>query len=616
GAVTRLSDHLAVHHGAIQVGIVIDGERALLIDAGDASVLDVLGGLGVRTVDRVLFTHHHRDQACGAYLLAERGARITVPAAERDWFEKVEGYWESPKSRWHIYSFHPHSMVLAEPVRVDDTVADGTVIEWGPARILVLSTPGHTDGSVSYIVEADGGKVCFSGDAIYDAGQVWDIHSLQKGTRTTDYHGFLGAREELVASLRKIAGRSPRMLVPSHGRIMTDPAAAIDELARRLDEVYDRYVAISALRYYFPDMFRESEGRPGHMAFAAEKTPPAFLRHIGTSWVIISESGGAFVMDCGSQRVVDELLKLIEKGEIGSVEALWVTHYHDDHVDAIPAFQKTFDAPCFTDRSVADVIRQPLAWRLPCISPSAARVDRVTKDGESWEWREFRLTAYHFPGQTLYHAGLLVEGRDVRMLFVGDSFTRAGIDDYCAPNRNWLGEGVGFDRCIALVEKLAPTHIFNCHVESAFAFTPEQCRFMRSKLAEREKLLARLLPWDRPNYGLDASWVRCFPYEQRSRPEVEVEIRVIVTNHSAAAQTAAARAVTPRAWRAEKEGAARAHAAAASWRSARIESRREGEIALRIRVPRTAPGRYVIPVDLRLAGRHLPQITEAILVIE
>ena len=81
---------------------------------------------------------------------------------------------------------------------------------------------------------------------------------------------------------------------------------------------------------------------------------------------------------------------------------------------------------------MAEVIADPLAWRLPCISPSVARVDRATQDGESWTWHEFKLTAYHFPGQTLYHAGLLVEGQGLRMLFVGDSFTMAGIDDYCA----------------------------------------------------------------------------------------------------------------------------------------------------------------------------------------
>ena len=168
------------------------------------------------------------------------------------------------------------------------------------------------------------------------------------------------------------------------------------------------------------------------MAIRPGKPVPDCLRHFGTTWVLLSKDKAAFVMDCGGADVIKRIQALVAKGEIRSVEGLWVTHYHDDHVDAIPAFQKTFDCPCITDRHVAEVISDPMAWRLPCISPSKARVDRATKDGESWQWHEFRLTAYHFPGQTLYHSGLFVESGDLRMLFAGDSFTMAGIDDYCA----------------------------------------------------------------------------------------------------------------------------------------------------------------------------------------
>ena len=76
-------------------------------------------------------------------------------------------------------------------------------------------------------------------------------------------------------------------------------------------------------------------------------------------------------------------------------------------------------------------------------------VDRRTRHGESWQWHEFTVTAYHLPGQTLYHGGLLIEGRGHRILFCGDSFTMAGIDDYCAGNRNWLGSTSAASELIA-----------------------------------------------------------------------------------------------------------------------------------------------------------------------
>jgi O-6-methylguanine DNA methyltransferase len=603
---TQLSPHLAVYRGPINVGIVHDGQKALLIDCGDGSVAAALGPLGIAAVDRVLFTHHHRDQACGAHAMAARGVRILVPAAERKHFDDVASYWKNPASRWHIYNQHPHHLMLAEPVRVDGVLKPDQEIVWGPARIRVLATPGHTDGSISFLVEVDGRRVVFCGDAIYDEGRIWELYSLQKGTTTSDYHGFLGARPQLVESLGRIQAAKPDVLVPSHGRIMRDPPKAASALVRRLDACYDKYVAISALRHYFPKMFQEYAGRPGHMPIRPGKPVPDCLRHFGTTWMLVSKDKAAFVMDCGGADVIKRIQSLAAKGEIRSVEALWVTHYHDDHVDAIPAFQETFDCPCITDRHVAEVITDPMAWRLPCISPSKARVDRATKDGDSWQWHEFRLTAYHLPGQTLYHSGLFVESGGLRMFFVGDSFTMAGIDDYCAQNRCWLGPGVGFDRCIELVEKLRPTHLFNCHVDLAFDFTPEECRLMRANLAERVALYGQLFPWDHPNYGMDEAWVRCHPYEQRAEPGADVKFSVVVTNHSAESRKAVCRAVLPRGWGGGTTG----------WSSAEMPPKQDGQIGLSLRVPAGARnGRYIIPVDLHYDGRILPQFTEAIVAV-
>lgn len=174
------------------------------------------------------------------------------------------------------------------------------------------------------------------------------------------------------------------------------------------------------------------------MSRAATKPVPSCLRHFGTSWVLISQDKAACVMDYGSADVVRRTRELVDRGEVRSIEGLWITHYHDDHVDFVPEFLEAFPCPCITDGAVAQVITDPLAWRLPCISPKKAQVDRVTCNGESWRWHEFKMTAYHLPAQTLYHSGLLVEGQRTRMLFVGDSFTPAGIEDYCAQNRCWL----------------------------------------------------------------------------------------------------------------------------------------------------------------------------------
>ena len=608
--VSRLAEDLFVFRGPINVGIVRHGERALLIDCGDGRVLEALDTLGIRSVDRILFTHHHRDQCCGAGRFGH-GTAIVVPEAERPHFDDVASYWNDPRNRWHIYNFRPHHMMLAEPLRVDATVGDGDEFTWGPATIRVLATPGHTDGSLSYLVEVEGRRAVFCGDLIYDGGQIWELYSLQKGLRwegggTSDYHGFLGARHELTASLDRIRRLEPDCLVPAHGRTMDEPDRAIYSLRARLAEGHDRYAAISALRHYFPAAFAEYEGRSDHMAIRPGKAPPDCLRHFGTTWVLISKTGAALVMDCGHPRVVENVRALRDRGEITAVEGLWITHYHDDHVDGVPAFQDAFDCPCITDRHVAEVIGNPLAWRLPCISPHQARVDRATEDGESWKWHEFQLTAFHLPGQTLYHAGLLVEGERLRMLFAGDSFTMGGIDDYCAQNRNWLGAEVGFDRCIDLIEELQPTHIFNCHVDDAFDFTLEQCLFMRDNLARREALFGRLFPWDHANYGMDESWVRPFPYEQQVAAGGRAALELVVTNHSPEPVEASCRPVLPKSWR----------LAATGWTTAAIPAGQEGALPITFPLPADVEaGRRAIPIDLRYGPWDLPQFAAAMVVV-
>lgn len=608
--VTELSDHLLVYQGPVNVGIVRDGENALLIDCGDGSVADALSDHGITNVKQIVFTHYHRDQACGAHKMAEAGAKIGVPAAEREYFTDPAGYWNDDKYLRRLYgSFRPHPLMLTKPLRVDEEYAGGDEFDFGPAKISVIDTPGHTDGAVSYLVEVDGKRTVFSGDCIYDEGQVWDIYSLQEAygrgkQRIGFYHGFMGGRGRLAESLGRIKELRPDMLVPSHGNLMERPAQAIDALVQRLDRCYEKYIAISSLRHWFRDAFADYVGRPGQMRFEGVIKPPDCLRHFDTSWMLVSDSGAAFVMDVGWPKTVDKLKEMVSQGEIGGVEGLWVTHYHYDHVEGVPEFQQQFDCPCFADRRVVEVLKEPSAWRLAALPPEPVRGLRPMEDGQSWQWREFKLTSYFYPGQTRYHGALFVEGRGVRMLFVGDSNAPSGIDDYCAHNRNWLGRGVGFHRCIALIGKLKPTHIFHCHLDDAFTFTPDQVRFMLRSLEEREEMFGELVPWDHANYGMDPWWVRCSPYLQKVSPGARVRLDVVITNHSATPHRVACRVAASKS----------AGIPDTPWVRTEVPAKTEQRLPIVFQVPpHTSPGRHVVPVDVEYGSWNLPQFDEAII---
>lgn len=306
----------------------------------------------------------------------------------------------------------------------------------------------------------------------------------------------------MIDSLRRIEAAGATVLVPSHGNIVRDPGRAIDLLERRLRAVYDNYLSTSALWHYFPELLRAQSPTAQPLAEAPLLSVPGFLRHVGTSWMVRSDSGRLLVMDCGGEEVIQQVEGWLASGEVTAVDALWITHYHDDHVDAIPLFCQRFGCPVIAEDSVAQVVSEPERWYLPCQSPWAVSVDRVVRHGDRWRWQEFTLTAYHFPGQSLYHSGLLVEGQGMRLLFCGDSLTPTGLDDYCAFNINLLGDGVGYDFCLQLLEELQPDMLLNSHVKAPFAPSPSDLRRWREALRERRALLQQLFPYNDPNEGL------------------------------------------------------------------------------------------------------------------
>ena len=225
---SQLSDHLYIHHGHVNTGILRDGNSALLIDPSGTTLPATLSELGITKVEQILFTHHHRDNTAG-FPIAE-SIRVGVPEKEASWFTEVNTFWNDPQYRWHLYNYHPHNLMLASAISVTETYTEGAQIKWGPASLKVLETPGHTDGSVTYLIDVDDKHFAFTGDLIYDEGKLWDLYSLQKGQQTTDYHGFLGARDELKESLEKVRQVSPIALIPTHGVVMNNPDRAIDAL--------------------------------------------------------------------------------------------------------------------------------------------------------------------------------------------------------------------------------------------------------------------------------------------------------------------------------------------------------------------------------------------------
>ncbi len=566
------------------------------------------------TPDTVLLTEARRDVTWAARDLARRGAKIVAPEQEAELLNHPEKFWaELREKRFHDYA-QQSTKVPVELIPVSRTVKGGDTLTWGDLSIRVLDTPGYTRGAVSYLVELGGKKVAFTGDLIRDDGKLQDLFSLQDAipeAKIGGYHGWAGRLGELMASLDRIAAEKPDLLVPLRGPVIRDPLAAIARVQSRIRAVYANYLSIDALRWYFKDDHIRAKARRvlgpdariDWMPMAETLPLPEAIIPISNSRLILAADRSGFLVDCGGTGILEELRKLRTAGKLTSVEHVFVTHYHDDHTDALPALVAEFGAKVHACGSLIDLIERPGDYRLPCLTKNPTAVTAKHRDRDTWRWKEYQFTIFDFPGQTLHHNALLVE-RDGgwSAFFAGDSFTPSGIDDYCLQNRNFLHEGQGFFRCLDQLEKLpAGCLILNQHVEPAFRLSPTQVLQMRETLRRRIPLLTELLPSDDPNYGLDESWAVLHPYWMTVRGGESAQLAMRITNHSPRERTFRAAAHAPEGFR------------VTGLESVRIAAHAEGLLPMTVQVPGDgALGLHVIVADVGSEEVDLREWTEAV----
>lgn len=126
---------------------------AIIIDPADSheKIEKVLDGLVPKII---LLTHGHSDHMYEIQYFREKyGSEVYAHSLEAPYFENEDFR-------------NPAQVPVEEREYVcDKTVSDGDIIEFGPYKLQVIHTPGHTPGSVCYYCEAE--KVLFSGDTLF-----------------------------------------------------------------------------------------------------------------------------------------------------------------------------------------------------------------------------------------------------------------------------------------------------------------------------------------------------------------------------------------------------------------------------------------------------------------
>ncbi len=173
-----VADGVHLFRDTCNVYVLVHDRDAVLIDFGDGAVLDHLAEFGADRVTDVLVTHHHRDQVQGLHRAVAHGARIWVPPVERDLFDRVDHHWQQRPIR-NYYDLRQDRFSLLEPVPVTGTVPEYRTRRFGGFDVTTVPTPGHTLGSVSYLVDVGGRRLAFTGDLIHSAGKVWSLAATQ-----------------------------------------------------------------------------------------------------------------------------------------------------------------------------------------------------------------------------------------------------------------------------------------------------------------------------------------------------------------------------------------------------------------------------------------------------
>ena len=559
-AFESVSAHVRIFHDIVNVGVIERNGKALLIDSGEGNILKAAKEAGISSIEWVLYTDHEREHCSGAPALKKAGVKIGVPAGEAEYFRNATGLWlGADRMLDHRYDFRPDLDVLRETVAPDRELQPGTDFVWEGLTIQVLPTPGFTDGEVTYIVDIDGRRIAFSGDLISGPGQLWEFYSLQKpfpgmeGNYSDAGHGgywaFGGAVPELKKSLQTVLSRKPEVLVPARGIVMKNPAESVSLLDMRLDAAMKNYLTLAAWRIYFSE--RKVDTGYGNVPMLPRpptpKVPQWLHRLVETSWYIQAEDGSIFLLDCGFAPVVTELRRRSRDGTIRGIDAIWITHYHDDHISSVNKIRREFGAQVYAQKELQDILENPVAYEMPCLFPESIHVDHPLSEGEVVNWKGYKLTAYYFPGQTLYHDGLLVEHDGTRLFMTGDSLANFGIDNYCIYNRNFVGNEPGYEQCLRLLLKLRPDLMIAAHF-GPVPFAEENLQEALGLLQKGEKLFSELFPWDSPNFGLDPAWIRVYPFRQSVLPGQPVTVEARIFNHSDRNRDAVARLDVPEGW--------------------------------------------------------------------
>ncbi len=171
--------------------------QALVVDPGTPSpeFVSALRDMGMKELKYILLTHGHYDHILGVAFLKEQfpDAKILISEPDAVYLTDAKYSGANPSEQ--------------TPVPADQTVGEGDKIPFAGKEITVIATPGHTKGSLCYLLD----RFMFSGDTLF----------FKTYGRTDFYSGNM---DDMRASLYKLGSlEGDYKVFPGHG-----PSTSLD----------------------------------------------------------------------------------------------------------------------------------------------------------------------------------------------------------------------------------------------------------------------------------------------------------------------------------------------------------------------------------------------------
>ena len=159
-------------------------------------------------ITALLVTHGHPDHCGNGSYFQKQGAKIVAGQKDAD---QILCFGDYNPAIFPCVLRDFEEDCLFEPYIVDIKVENDTHLSICEYDIEVLTTPGHTQGSVVYIVTIDQKKYFFTGDTLSVGGSR--AHQPILGTAASiDY-----CSKSYIASMQKLLNRQPNAILGGHG---------------------------------------------------------------------------------------------------------------------------------------------------------------------------------------------------------------------------------------------------------------------------------------------------------------------------------------------------------------------------------------------------------------